>query len=485
MKRSREVSAPLLREDLLPEGTEATREPTPAAEMAARASDDARARAASPPSSSLPAAPRFLPRDILVILMGILPLAFRLRVASRVCKTWRSAALGSIASHTLYGRGEVMEERLPPMLSSLQHLELHQACPPNQPLMLPASLTSLTLRSNCACPIAEPCPALVRLDLEEGFGFAGTATLLTASAHSLQDLSLHLTPSSVGLMDVPQALHFPLLRSLKCVPLGLIAQHLLRHHCTQLTHLGIGYFNNPTLLQEWSFPSLTSLTAEKSFVHHYALSPLLARAPHLTSLSLSTPLLSSAQLRALVAPLVTDISYWSTNSGPISLVELGPLTRLSRIDTFVWEARSTGNVHELLPRFGAMIVKLEIGDPGVRDIPMLLRHCSNITELRIVGVKSMSLPPAVSRLPRLTTLSLALCADAATLHLVQYVGSVSPALRRISVLTPHSFADGALTRMCDACPRLESLRVCAEVGALCDVRVLPKAPAVRVLVGHA
>jgi len=142
-----------------------------------------------------------LHRDILSIVLAALPAMHRLRVASRVCKQWRSVVISTTTAYTLYTRNDelVLLDSAIAMLSSLRHLELRfvsQRTP--YALRLPSALVSLTLYAPGGLHSSFPSPpnGLTHLEVHMYGDLAAISELVAASALTLQSLCLKLGSSA-------------------------------------------------------------------------------------------------------------------------------------------------------------------------------------------------------------------------------------------------------------------------------------------------
>lgn len=429
------------------------------------------------------------------MVLALLPVPYRIRTASRVCKQWRSVTLGSITDHTLYAPADASAALR--LLPSLRHLTLviHTQLPIS--LHLPSSLTSLKLcgsflsSAGAGLSIASPCPSLTKLHVTYVANADAITTLISASANTLCSLSLatDLTITALTSLRLPSltSLHF------NAPETFLIFKHLMENHAAQLTHLRLtGEISGRVedlligLVAKLAFPALTTLQLHEFVVHtEQLLREFIARAPRLGSLTLGDlNELGSEQVQELAAPLLTSFWTrwrWLQDDTPTSL--LGRFPRLSAVRG-VLHLRQSGPLHLISERLGHTIRRLCITQPTPEVLHPVLEHCTLLRSLDLKDASETCLascqPFPAARLPHLTELVFSghACSPRTAVGFVSEMSSCSPNLRFISVASS-GLACGDVLR---ACPSLLVLRFSVPMQHLAAMRQFADHPTVRVIV---
>lgn len=431
-----------------------------------------------------------LPRDVLSMVMGFLPVPYRIHTASRVCKQWRSVTLGSVTYHTLYAPDDANAALR--LLPSLRHLTLSVRTKNPISLHLPSSLTSLKL---CGFPNTDnisiaACPSLTKLHVRRVSSVDAVTTLLKASANTLTSLVLVTEQPLTALTT----LRLPALTRLRLnTPESFVfSSHLLESHAAQLTHLRLTAGNAGhvdglllhMLVGELAFPALTSLELHDEFADiEQHLRQFIARAPRLHSLTLGDAYaLESEEVQRLAATLLTSLRArrgWPQPNTPPSLLARFP--RLSAVrGTLVLAEFSLP--HLVTHPAGHAIRRICIEHPTAEVLHPVLEHCTQLRSLALDYASETCLascqPFPSARLPHLTALVLRHTSSPRTvLGFVSEMSAACPNLRHISVITTSPICDQIIR----ACPSLLVLRMGVPAQHMAAVRQFADHPTVRVV----
>lgn len=428
-----------------------------------------------------------LAHDPLSVVLSHLPVPFRLRVASRVCKLWRRIIFRDLHSLKLCPSSGSSKDLRPfdfnsaiSLFPSLLRLSIRirsYRTTGDTYVCLPSSLTSLSVRVKALLlrvHVSEPCPSLKKLSIHaQDEDSELLLPLLRASTSTLSALRVILMEegfSSKSRKQMPvllSSLHLPCLTSLSLGASSLTRvvelRHLLRNHATQLYHLELSpCLSVGTFIEGLGeLPHLTSLACTVS--NAVDLRFLIARSPRLTTLSLNlvtrrlTDLLTS-DLRQLIAPTLTRLSVTS-----LARDFHASLQQFSRLESLFFSA--SDHYMDLTPyvigqRHALLFHAFEVDSPRMHLVWPLLSSCSYITKLSFrcnsVNLSASELPTGIC-FPFLRKLSFI---DAAPLELVARFRRVAPRLDRLTSTHVHvGITLQMLKAMCAACHGMSRLRL--------------------------
>ena len=181
-----------------------------------------------------------LPMDVLLIVMRSVPVYFRIRHASCVCKRWRTAAFQTV---TL-----IPHQVDPPAINLFPSLsEATIALVPGT-IRLPTSLMKLTItkvhapeKESSSCTFLS-CPALTSISLPMNHVLLDALIpVLAAAASSLSSLEIRETETEYHgrLAYELRLMHFPALTSLSFPSSLDVYFNLLQRHASSLAHLSV------------------------------------------------------------------------------------------------------------------------------------------------------------------------------------------------------------------------------------------------------
>lgn len=337
-----------------------------------------------------------------MLVLEQLPSHYRLRVASRVCKLWRRAAL--LCTHTIKLRSF---DRAADLLTALTRLSVSIA-PQSRvdSFCVPTTLTALSIRCQVERDepwgVEPPFPSgLTELSLRSEGLVEGTAELLLANIGTLQTLELVIDQDWLEHLAEPLSMHYTSLTSLSLhaeaegtnfAPLT----PFLSTHCVQLRSLSIHRVHdhseaeNKSLLREAASLCYPSLTRLALFVQHtpgdtnHWLCVLVASASRLSELTLvASDLLEDKRAQACCAPSLTPLSLPSLS---LQFLDAAIWPKLRSIDqVIIANSQSASNFAKFCSanRYGGLLRCVRFGQCSSDVVHPIVRLFTNLTSIRL------------------------------------------------------------------------------------------------------